>query len=128
MKIVLDTNIYLSALLFQGKIAALYDKVMEEHDVVISPFILAELKEKLIHKFKIPVEEVSAICDSILLAVTLIEPDGKLPDHCRDKDDNHILHLAETVQADYIISGDKDLWVLGNYQKTLIVRPADFDK
>ena len=45
---------------------------------------------------------------------------------CRDPKDNHILALAHEADANFIVTGDKDLLVLENYKETKIVTPADF--
>ena len=53
-------------------------------------------------------------------------PIGKIPEACRDKDDNNILHLAKHIQADLIITGDKDLLVLIEFDVTRIINPRTF--
>jgi predicted nucleic acid-binding protein len=45
---------------------------------------------------------------------------------CRDKDDDEILALSQSIRADYIITGDKDLLVLKSFNSTLIVLPREF--
>ncbi|MBV6442783.1 MAG: putative toxin-antitoxin system toxin component, PIN family [Haliscomenobacteraceae bacterium CHB4] len=57
---------------------------------------------------------------------SLVQPHTPLPTVCRDTDDNNVLQLTESVQADYLITGDKDLLVLNIYQGTRIVAPAQF--
>lgn len=41
---------------------------------------------------------------------------------CRDDDDNHLLALAKKSNADYIITGDKDLLDINKFEKTRIIR------
>jgi putative PIN family toxin of toxin-antitoxin system len=57
---------------------------------------------------------------------SIIKPHTNLPINCRDKDDNNILQLAESVFADYIITGDKDLLILKHFKKTRILLPSEF--
>ncbi len=45
---------------------------------------------------------------------------------CRDKKDNFLLELAETANANLLITGDKDLLVLKTWKNTLIMSPANF--
>ena len=45
---------------------------------------------------------------------------------CRDPKDNMILELAAEIEADYIITGDKDLLVLAKFEKTEIASPQQF--
>ncbi len=57
---------------------------------------------------------------------TLVTPTGKIPDVCSDKDDNNILHLAEYIESDLIITGDKDLLSLKLYRKIPIINPRQY--
>ena len=59
-------------------------------------------------------------------ATFIIKPKGKKPTHCRDEDDNNILHLAKHVHADLIITGDEDLLILKTYEDIKIITPRQF--
>lgn len=56
----------------------------------------------------------------------IVEPNTPLPNICRDPDDNNILQLAETANANFIVTGDKDLLTLAVFGSTKIVSPAVF--
>jgi putative PIN family toxin of toxin-antitoxin system len=101
---------------------------VESSDVFISDFIIDEVSDKLQHKFSLSAKAVKDILNSISAVVENIKPTTSLPNVCRDKDDNHILQLCETVSADFLITGDKDLLVLENYKSTSIISPAEFMK
>ena len=45
---------------------------------------------------------------------------------CRDPKDNFLLALSQDAQADYLVTGDKDLLVLGKFGKTRILKMTDF--
>jgi putative PIN family toxin of toxin-antitoxin system len=45
---------------------------------------------------------------------------------CRDPKDNKFLELANALKADYIISGDKDLLELGEFEGARILKPSEF--
>jgi predicted nucleic acid-binding protein len=47
---------------------------------------------------------------------------------CRDEKDNFLLSLARDAQADYLLTGDKDLLVLRTFEKTQILTIAEFRK
>ncbi|MEI6728824.1 MAG: putative toxin-antitoxin system toxin component, PIN family [bacterium] len=47
---------------------------------------------------------------------------------CRDENDNMHLDLAQQAEANFIITGDKDLLILGKFENTLIIQPGDFKK
>jgi len=46
---------------------------------------------------------------------------------CRDRDDDLILACADTADADYLVTGDKDLLVLERYGRSKILSPRDFE-
>ena len=126
MKVVIDTNVYISSLLFKGKAREVYDICISNTDVFISGFIVAELSYKLSNKFSIPSKAVKEIIKSILSVVEVAEINTKLPNVCRDIDDNEILQLCESISADFLVTGDKDLLILKKYKSTRIVDPSQF--
>ena len=126
MKIVLDTNIFISAFVFRGKAAAVFDHCSLREELFVSQWILDELTQKLHSKFNIEERDILEMLSLIAEKSKLVRPHTSLPAVCRDTDDNNILQLAESVQADFLITGDKDLLVLEAYQGTRIVAPAQF--
>ncbi len=126
MKIVFDTNVLLSAFLFRGFSAKVYDVCSVKFELFTSEWILAELKEKLIEKFGIPNEKASEIRSIIIAKSSIKLPTNKLPVICRDSDDNNILQLSDFINANYIITGDNDLLILKNYKNAIIITPRKF--
>ncbi|MCU0392611.1 MAG: putative toxin-antitoxin system toxin component, PIN family [Thermoflexibacter sp.] len=126
MKIVLDTNVLLSAIVFGGVASKIYEFCILYAHLFTSNFILQEVEEKLRGKLKIPDEYLAEALALLKEKNEIIEPNTPKPVICRDIDDNNILQLAESVQANYIITGDKDLLVLEKYMGTEIVSPKQF--
>ena len=126
MKIILDTNVILSAFLTEGLSNKLLDISVEKFETIISGWIIEEVTEILERKFHTPKTLIKDIILFLENSFELIEPIGKLPNVCRDPDDNNILQLAEFPKADIIITGDKDLLVLKSYKKCKILSPRDF--
>ncbi len=126
MKIILDTNVLISAFVFRGKAALVFDHCMAYEEIIISNWILNELTDKLRNKFNVPEHTISEIEQLLKSSSTLATPDNELPSICRDKDDNNILQLAAYLNAELIITGDKDLIVIGKFNKTVIITPAMF--
>ncbi len=65
--------------------------------------------------------------------INSIKADGRMevpadvpPHSCGDPKDLHVLGLALASQADYIVSGDRDLWSLKKFEGTLILQPRGF--
>jgi len=127
MKVVVDTNVLISALLFKGISGRVFDYCMVKEEVILSPWILDEFQNKLLGKFKLDLSDVNEIIDTIEQKSNVIQPENELPNICRDEDDNNILQLAEYIEADYIITGDKDLLILEQFKGTLIISPGDFN-
>jgi len=126
MRVVLDTNVYISSLVFKGKAREVYDYCIETSDVFTSDFIMGELSEKLYLKFDYPKVSTRNLIKSILSVVEKRNPHTKRPNICRDMDDNYILQLCESVSANYLITGDKDLLILKNFKQTEIISPVAF--
>jgi len=126
LKIVFDTNVLISTFVFKGFSAKVFEYCAIYHSIISSNWILNELTEKLTEKFKIKSSEVDTIKQILNERVDIVRPKTELPKICRDKDDNNILQLSEYTKANYIISGDKDLLILKDFKKTIILSPRTF--
>lgn len=126
MRIVLDTNVFISSIVFKGICREVFNEVIENDQCFISPFILNELKNKLQSKFLIIPSDVLDLENDILRVLILQNPHTDFPSICRDNYDNNILQIAESVNADYIITGDKDLLVLQKFKQIKIISPSEY--
>jgi len=128
LRVVVDTNVYISSLLFKGKAREAYDLVIANAELYISDFISSELSDKLHSKFSISSKTVREIITSVLSVADNVPATTPLSKICRDADDNYILQLCDTIAADFLITGDKDLLILESYKSTQIISPNDFMK
>lgn len=126
MKVVVDTNVLISAFVFGGNAERVLEKSLAWGELVCSTFILTELTRVLTEKFNVPADKVSGILETLNQVVLLTEPNTPFPDLCRDPDDNNILQLAESANADFLVTGDKDLLILGSFRNIPILSPAAF--
>jgi putative PIN family toxin of toxin-antitoxin system len=126
MRIVLDTNVYLSAFTAQGLSQPVFEHCLEEHDLLISQEILSEFAVGLRRKFKMPAGLVETLVSFVRGAGILEEVSPIDPASCRDRSDLHILGLAVQAKADVIVSGDLDLWEIRPFQAILILSPRQF--
>lgn len=131
MRIVLDTNVVTSALLWRGPPYQLLEAVRRRSRVQLysSPVLLEELADVLTRSFAI--KQLSAIgkaardvLPDYIAAIELVEP-AELPRIVRDPDDDHVLACALAARADLIVTGDKDLLVLKTYQDIPIITAAE---
>lgn len=135
MVTVLDTNVLLSALLFKSSVSSLVlNYAISGNEAITSEWLLAEFEAKLNspafrkknRKYPFNEETISRLTDFTRHAFKLLVPTNPLPTVCRDPDDNNVLQLAEFGQADYLITGDKDLLILNNFGSCRIISPRTF--
>ncbi len=127
-KIVLDTNIIISALTFGGKPQIIYELVTlgKMFEAYSSMNALRELLRVLKKKFKYSPEQLQLVECSIRENFIFISPD-KVPEIIlADPSDNEFLAIADLAQADFIISGDRHLLTLKKYKKIEIISPTKF--
>jgi len=125
MRIVFDASVIISAFIATGMCKDVFEYAVENHEVIISPYILNELKGKLTQKLGFSHSEYQEIreflTDSIL---TLTEKTGKLIEFS-DKKDIPILNLCNSVRASLLITGDKQLLKLKVIDNTKIISPSE---
>lgn len=130
LKVVFDTNIYISGIIFGGTPLLCIDYARERKvDLYISKKIILELAVKLREKFEWEDGKVSSVVHGVLTFARLVEPKVTVDIIKKDPADNRILEVAKEVDADYIISGDKrHILPLKKLGKTKIVTAAEFIK
>jgi putative PIN family toxin of toxin-antitoxin system len=127
MKIVLDSNIWISFAI--GKRLLELEYVFNQPDIYIyaSDQLFLEVSATL-RKPKLQ-RYVSAERRNVLLKYMATCPMATIDAQtirCRDPKDNFLLSLAQTVQADFLITGDNDLLVLKRHFSTAIISFNDF--
>jgi putative PIN family toxin of toxin-antitoxin system len=126
VKIVLDTNVLIAALIARGTCHELLEHCVLRHDLFTSEFILEETHEKLIEKFGYTAELAAEAVSVLRSRMKVITPSKLESQVCRDPDDDNILAAAVSGDCDCIITGDKDLLVLEQHEGIDIFRPRDF--
>lgn len=130
MKIVCDTNILISGILFGGKPREIL-RLCSSGTVVncISPDILKEVEEVLLRpKFGLKEEQVYEIIRLFRDTFTLVSSDRRLSVVTADPDDNQILEAALATKADVIVSGDAHLLNLVNWNGIPVLSADTFLK
>ncbi len=126
MRVVLDANVIVAAFASRGLCESIFELCLDSHEIVLCDELIGEIATSLIKKIKLPAKVVNEIVGllreqgNILRAMPL---DSNL---CRDIDDIKVLGLAAASGADYIVTGDKDLLVLKEFQAIPIVTPRSF--
>ena len=134
MRVVIDTNVLVSALLSElnSPPALTLEKVLKDADrkLLLSPDLMAEYEDVLTRKkFAKAFQEkdIHALLVSLALESILIIPFTEI-NACEDADDNMVLALAIDGFANCIISGDDHLLRLHPFKTIPILSPADFLK
>ncbi len=129
LKVVLDSNIYISAVLFGGKPGEVYlHSIRKSYELFISLLIVEEIEKCLLQKFNWNKRETTNYIQQIKRVATIHEVKNLVQDVCRDPKDDHILTLAAETSANYIISGDKDLLSLIAFGDIKIINAECFLK
>lgn len=124
LKIVFDTNIYISAFLKSGFSREILNLAfLGRINLFISTPILLELKEKLRKKFKIQEGDIQLFTTTISQIAKKVLPSQKIKVIKVDPKDNIILECALEAGANLIISNDRHLLKLKRYQKVGIIHP-----
>jgi putative PIN family toxin of toxin-antitoxin system len=127
MRVVADTNVFISALMFGGLPGRFLDRALRrKFTLVISRALLDELDEKLRGKFAVSESDALAIRARLEDNATVVDPDFELNAVPDDPDDNRVLECAVAGKADFIVSGDRHLLRLGNYEEIAIVTVRQF--
>lgn len=128
MRIMLDTNVFISALLFPNSIAGrLLVNVLTDHNLVLCSYIIEELHSVFERKFRSKIDDLEIFlselsCDLVYTPKKIDET--KYP-YIRDINDLPILVSALIADVDMLITGDKDFYEV-DIEKPQIVSPAEF--
>ena len=130
VRVVVDTNVFISFLIGK-RLRGLFDAMMNGDVRLVSPQLLRELtetaQEPKFRKYFTP-EVVDDLLFVIRESALLVDPTPPYPAVCRDPKDDHVLALCKKAKASLLVTGDKDLLVLGRHGATVIVRPKEFEE
>lgn len=117
MRVVFDTNVLISALVFPGKQAdlALNRAIDGRDELLMSRAILDELLTVLARKFSRDREQLSRLAVWLSDLATWITPTTDIS-QLADEPDNRILECAITGKAEAIVTGDGELLALGKFE------------
>jgi putative PIN family toxin of toxin-antitoxin system len=127
LKVVFDTNIFISAFVIPGSKAeeAYFDCLKGRFTLYSSVAILTETAQKLREKFGWQENKIVRLLKAISKAAIIIKTRPHI--HLLDDDpDNRILECAIEVKADFVVTGDKHLLSLKNFQNIRILKLSDF--
>ena len=121
-RIVVDTNVFVSAFIWGGNPGGVIDKWLNrEFILLLSPFLLTETI-LVLERFGLQKRDLEKLKHILENNSLKFFPKRKV-NLCRDKKDNQVLDLCLIGKANYLVTGDKDLLTIKKFQKTKIVKP-----
>jgi uncharacterized protein len=130
MKVVFDTNVWVSGLVFKGEVRKLLQMALEEEiQPVISVLLLRELEKVLLNpKIGYEISVATAVVHQVQMLCQVVHPAHKIHAIQQDPADNMVLECALEGKVDFIVSGDKHLLNLGAFQGIPIMTPGQFSQ
>lgn len=126
MRVLLDTNVLVSAILFGGVPQdCLRRGLAGEFELVTSIALLDELERILRYRFGLPAEAVAFARGDLELAAEVVAP-STVDAVSRDPADDIVLAVAREGRVDRVVTGDQDLLAVARYEGTEIVTPRAF--
>jgi putative PIN family toxin of toxin-antitoxin system len=126
VKVVLDTNVLLAAYGFGGVCLELTELCLRQHDVALSEHILGEFQKHLRDKFRISERQAMAISNRFRSGVVCVVPSPVSPEAFSDPTDLPVLGTLQAADADCLVTGDKGLLALGEFNGRPILSPRQF--
>lgn len=128
MRLLLDTNVLVAALVARGVCSDLLEHCVRQHIVISSEPLLNELRDVLDRKFRQKSVDVRSALELFTETFTLVAPSVLEPPICRDRDDDVVLASALAGDCATIVTGDADLLVLDPFRGIRILAPSAFWK
>ena len=127
MRVLLDTNVLVAALVARGVCTDLVEHCVRQHLVVSSQPLLDEFRDVLTRKLRQRAVDVRAALRLFEETFTLVIPVVIEP-ICRDRDDDVVLATALAGECVAVVTGDQDLLILDPFRGIRVLAPAAFWK
>jgi uncharacterized protein len=131
IRVVLDTNVLISSILFKGELARIVDLWKNGTIVpVVSRETFDEFRAVIEYpKFRLTKGEIKSIIEEeVLPFFEIVETAAEVSRVCKNRDDDKFIACALSASADFIVSCDKNLCDVGAYRTIKIIRVSDFLK
>jgi putative PIN family toxin of toxin-antitoxin system len=126
VRVLLDTNVIVSAVATRGLGADVFRAVLAAHELVTCAQVFQEVQRILGMKFGVPEPLIAEYLELIGQDAIVAEP-GDLPDiPLQDRDDAEIVAAAIGAKAEVLVTGDHELQGLKNVGKVRILSPRAF--
>ena len=126
MRVLLDTNVLVSAVTTRGLCADIFRAVLADHELVTCMKVLQEITRILHKKFSVPDSLISEYLELIRQDAILAEAKEAPDVQIKDVDDIEIIGAAIAGKADVMVTGDREVQNIKPMRKLRIVSPRAF--
>jgi uncharacterized protein len=126
VRVLLDTNVLVSAFATRGLCADLFRLLAAEHERLCAEVVIAELERVLAGRFKVPTATVAETVALLRSFEVVPKPATLPPIPVRDPDDAWVLASALAGRAEVLVTGDRDLLAVGTLPQLQILDPRGF--
>lgn len=126
MRVLLDTNVIVSAVTTRGLCTDVFRAVLSDHDLVICGKVLDEVRRILRSKFSVPAELVSEYIELLSHETIMAEPKGRPAVAATDRDDVEIVAAEIAAGFQVLVTGDAELQRIKRVQRVKLLPPRAF--
>ncbi len=126
MRVLLDTNVIVSAVATRGLCADVFRAVLAAHELVTCTRVLQEIRRILSEKFGVPEQLIAEYLVLIGQEAIMAEPEDPPDLPIQDRDDAAIVAAAIGARAEVLVTGDHELQSLKNIGRVRILSPRAF--
>jgi len=126
MRVLLDTNVIVSAVTTRGLGADVFRAVLAAHELVTCSQVIQEVRRILSLKFGVPEQLIAEYLELIGQEAIVAEPEDPPDLPLQNQDDAEIVAAAFGAQAEVLVTGDHELQSLKNIGKVRIISPRAF--
>ena len=123
MKVFFDTNVLVAAFATRGLCSDLFSHVLLEHELVVGEVVIAELRNKLRTKIKLPKDTIDEIEALLRESSVVKKPKKHLGLKITDADDEWVVASAVAGGADVLVTGDAVVLSIAKRAPLRIVNP-----
>jgi uncharacterized protein len=125
VRVVVDTNVIVAGLVAEGLCRDIIKRRLPACELFTSRSLLHELADKMQSRFGLDRDDLPLLTAYEHMA-TVVKTKPLVKSVCRDKDDDEVLATALIAKAEIILTGDKDLLTLKEFQGIKILSPRQF--
>lgn len=126
MRVFLDTNVLASAASTRGLCADVLREILSSHELLISEYVLIELRRVLADKFRVTHDLIEEFVWLLHQDTIMVKTSRPISVRLRDKTDIPIIGAALEGGADILVTGDKELQDLSRIRELSILSPRQF--